>query len=208
MSSAKATLRPRRRQADRRAESENRLLTAAAELLVEKGISAATFGNIGDRAGLSRGLVTRRFGSKRGMIDVLIKRLKDRGAAGLATRHLEAVSGIDAVLVYVDAFLDRLQADSEQRAYFVLLAASVADETETRSLFYETHQETAAYLQEFLRRGIDEGCIRPDLDPVAVSLTVGSLLLGLATQSLLDPQLDIESLHKAAKAILRHGIGA
>ncbi|MFO1254753.1 MAG: TetR/AcrR family transcriptional regulator [Sphingomonadaceae bacterium] len=208
MSSAKATLRPRRRQADRRAESENRLLTAAAELLVEKGISAATFGNIGDRAGLSRGLVTRRFGSKRGMIDVLIKRLKDRGAAGLATRHLEAVSGIDAVLVYVDAFLDRLQADSEQRAYFVLLAASVADETETRSLFYETHQETAAYLQEFLRRGIDEGCIRPDLDPVAVSLTVGSLLLGLATQSLLDPQLDIESLRKAAKAILRHGIGA
>ena len=127
MSSAKATLRPRRRQADRRAESENRLLTAAAELLVEKGISAATFGNIGDRAGLSRGLVTRRFGSKRGMIDVLIKRLKDRGAAGLATRHLEAVSGIDAVLVYVDAFLDRLQADSEQRAYFGLLAASVAD---------------------------------------------------------------------------------
>ena len=84
----------------------------------------------------------------------------------------------------------------------------MADETETRSLFYETHQETAAYLQEFLRRGIDEGCIRPDLDPVAVSLTVGSLLLGLATQSLLDPQLDIESLRKAAKAILRHGIGA
>lgn len=208
MFSAKISSRPRRRQADRRAESENRLLSAAAELLVEKGTSAATFGNIGDRAGLSRGLVTRRFGSKRGMIDVLINRLKDRGAAGLAGRHLEAVSGIDAVLTYVDAFLDTLQADREQRAYFILLAASVSDESEARSLFFETHQETAAYLQSFLRRGIAEGCIRSDLDPVAVSLTVGSLLVGLATQSLLDPQMDLEFLRTAAKSILRHGIAA
>ncbi|MBV2184685.1 MAG: TetR/AcrR family transcriptional regulator [Rhizobium sp.] len=208
MSSAKTSSRPRRRQADRRAESENRLLSAAAGLLVEKGTSAATFRNIGDRAGLSRALVTRRFGSKRGMIDVLINRLKDRGAAGLAGRHLEAVSGIDAVLVYVDAFLDNLQADREQRAYFILLAASVSDESEARSLFFETHQETAAYLQSFLRRGIAEGYIRSDLDPAAVSLTVGSLLLGLATQSLLDPQMDLESLRNAAKAILRHGIAA
>ncbi len=208
MSSTKASSRPRRRQADRRAESENRLLSAAAELLVEKGTSAATFENIGDRAGLSRGLVTRRFGSKRGMIDVLINRLKDRSAGRLADRRLEAVSGIDAVLVYVDAFLDDLQAEREQRAYFILLAASVSNESEERSLFFEAHQETAVYLQSFLRRGIAEGCIRSDLDPVAVSLTVGSLLLGLATQSLLDPQMDLESLRNAAKAILRHGIAA
>ena len=130
MSSTNASPNQRRRQADRRAESENRLLSAAAELLIEKGISAATFGKIGDRAGLSRGLVTQRFGSKRGMIKVLINRLNDRHAARLADHHIENLSGIDGLLAYVDAFVDNLQADHEQRAYFVLLAASVSDKSD------------------------------------------------------------------------------
>lgn len=208
MSSTNASPNQRRRQADRRAESENRLLSAAAELLIEKGISAATFGKIGDRAGLSRGLVTQRFGSKRGMIKVLINRLNDRHAARLADHHIENLSGIDGLLAYVDAFVDNLQADHEQRAYFVLLAASVSDKSDAKSLFFETHQETAAGIQTFLRQGIADGSIRADLDAVAVSLIIGSLLLGLATQSLLDPQMDLKILHKVVIDILLNGITA
>ena len=71
-------IKPRRSQADRRDESERRLLAAAAELVVEHGMGAATFEKIGARAGYSRGLVTQRFGSKRGLIEALIHQLQGR----------------------------------------------------------------------------------------------------------------------------------
>lgn len=199
---------PRRRQADRRAESENRLLTAAAELLVESGISATTFENIGRRAGLSRGLVTRRFGSKRGIIEALIERLKSRVYAALEARHLEDVSGLDAALAYMDAFLDSLQGDREQRAYFVLLAASVADVSDLRVPFYETHKATAELLEELLRKGVSEGSIRANLDVESAALMVGSLLFGVAMQSLLDPMMDLERLRLTVVDTVRLGFAA
>lgn len=196
---------PRRRQADRRAESENRLLTAAAELLVESGISATTFENIGRRAGLSRGLVTRRFGSKRGIIEALIDRLKHRVYAALEARHLEGVSGLEATLAYVDAFLDSLQGDREQRAYFILLAASVSDVSELRVPFYDTHKATAELLEELLHKGLSEGSIRASLDVKSAALMVGSLLFGVAMQSLLDPLMDLEPLRRAMIETMRRG---
>lgn len=199
---------PRRRQADRRAESENRLLTAAAELLVESGIGATTFENIGRRAGLSRGAVTRRFGSKRGIIEALIDHLKIRVYAALEARHLEDVSGLEAVLAYVDAFLDSLQGDHEQRAYFILLAASVSDVSELRIPFYDTHKATAELLEELLCRGVSEGNIRASLDVKAAALMVGSLLFGVAMQSLLDPLMDLEPLRRATVETIGRGFAA
>ena len=62
----------RRTQAERRDESQRRLLEAAAALIQERGMAAATFENIGVRAGYSRGLATQHFGSKQGLIEALI----------------------------------------------------------------------------------------------------------------------------------------
>ncbi|HQP20056.1 MAG TPA: helix-turn-helix domain-containing protein, partial [Phenylobacterium sp.] len=85
----------RRSQAERRDESERRLIEAAAGLVVEQGIGAATFANIGERAGYSRGLVTQRFGSKQGLIEAMIERLQLRIGALLEDRGVEGMSGLD-----------------------------------------------------------------------------------------------------------------
>ncbi|MCZ7600827.1 MAG: TetR/AcrR family transcriptional regulator, partial [Gammaproteobacteria bacterium] len=185
----------------------NRLLTASAELLVESGISAATFKNIARRAGLSRGLVTRRFGSKSGIIEALIERLQTRVYTELEGRLLAEASGLDAVIGCVNAFLDNFQGDREQRAYFVLLAASVADVSDLRVPFYRTHEVMADLLQNLLRRGVAEGSVRQDLDLRSAALMVGSLLFGLAMQSLLDPKMDLESLRRTVIETVRRGLG-
>ena len=85
---------PRRTQAERRDESERRLLRAAAELLVERGVKAATFENIAQRAGYSRGLVTERFGSKQGLIEALIEGLQGRLQALLDARDWAQVEAL------------------------------------------------------------------------------------------------------------------
>jgi AcrR family transcriptional regulator len=64
--------RVRRTQAERREDSERGLVKAAIAVTAERGVSAATFEAIGQKGGYSRSLVTRRFGSKQGLIDAVV----------------------------------------------------------------------------------------------------------------------------------------
>ena len=63
----------RRTQAQRRAESEQRLLRAFAELIIEKGVAQTSLADIGRRAGYSNTLVHHLFGSKAALLDRLIE---------------------------------------------------------------------------------------------------------------------------------------
>lgn len=208
MSPASPSTKIRRRQSDRRDESERRLLAAAAELVVERGIGAATFENIGVRAGYSRGLVTQRFGSKQGMIEALIAQLQGRLGEVLNARHIGELPGLEAVLTYVDAYLEALDEDRELRAYFVLLAASVADVSELRAPFALAHKQVELQLEAFFLKGEAEGSVRADLDADAAALMVGSLLFGLSMQLLLDPAMDLEPIRRTSLATLRLSFAA
>src|ERR1700759_2658814 len=68
--------RPRRRtQAERVATSEERMLRAALKLIGQRGYSGTSLAAIGEEAGYSRGLVNERFGSKDGLLWVLVKNM-------------------------------------------------------------------------------------------------------------------------------------
>jgi AcrR family transcriptional regulator len=198
----------RRTQSDRRQQSEAELLRAAAELIAEQGVTAATFENIGIRAGYSRGLVTQRFGSKHGLIEALIERLQARLETLMDDRRLDQLDGLEAVLGFVDTFLTNLSRDSEMRAYFVLLAGAVADVSELRALFALAHKGAEERLEAMVLRGQAEGVIRASLDADAAALMVGSLLLGLSTQLLIDPAMNLEPIRETSLATLRASFGA
>jgi AcrR family transcriptional regulator len=208
MSATSASPKIRRSQAERRDESERRLLAAAAELVVERGIGAATFENIGARAGYSRGLATQRFGSKQGLIEALIDQLQRRMADILDARHVDELSGLDAVLTYVDAHLTTLEQDREMRAYFVLLAASVADVSELRGPFVQAHRNVERRLEALFLKGEAEGSVRAGLDADAAALMVGSLLFGLSMQLLLDPGMALDPIRRTSLATLRLSFAA
>lgn len=193
----------RRTQSDRRQQSESELLRAAAELIAEEGVAAATFENIGLRAGYSRGLVTQRFGSKQGLIEALIVRLQARMEARMEDRGLEHGSGLEAVLGFVDAFLATLSEDGELRAYFVMLAAAVGDMSELRAPFAAAHKAAEERLEAMVLKGQAEGVIRAELNADAVALMAGSLLLGVSTQLLIDPGMDLEPIRDTCLTMLR-----
>ncbi|HPA37499.1 MAG TPA: TetR/AcrR family transcriptional regulator [Phenylobacterium sp.] len=198
----------RRSQAERRDESERRLIEAAAGLVVEQGIGAATFANIGERAGYSRGLVTQRFGSKQGLIEAMIERLQLRIGALLEDRGVEGMSGLDQVLANVDVFLAALERDGELRAYFVLLASAVADVSELRAPFAAAHKQVEQSYEALFRQGQAEGVVKPDLDAAAAALMTGALLFGLSMQLLLDPDMDLGPIRETSLATLRASFSA
>lgn len=198
----------RRSQSDRRQQSESELLRAAAELIVERGMAAATFENIGVRAGYSRGLVTQRFGSKQGLIEALIARLQARLQHLLTDRQLESANGLEAILAFVDIYLRNLAEDGEMRAYFMMMSGAVAEISDLRGPFAAAHKDVEIRLEALFLRGQAEGVIRPGFNADAAALMVGALLLGLSTQKLVDPDLDLDPIRETSLETLRSSFAA
>jgi AcrR family transcriptional regulator len=198
---------PRRTQAERRDESERALVQAAIGIVAEQGVGAATFEAIGRRAGYSRGLATQRFGSKRALIEAVIDWLHEQQEVALAAAGIDGRPGFEAVIIYVDLYLRGLAGGEHGQAYFMLLSSAVADATDLRSAFAAEHWRVEARLEGLLRRGQAEGDIRADLDPRAAALMIGSLLLGLSMQRLVDPDTDLDSIRQTTLATLRLSFG-
>lgn len=198
--------RPRRSQAERRDESERRLMRATIEVICEQGVRKATFEAIGARAGYSRGLAALKYGSKLGMTEALIAHLHERQNEALEAAGVDTAPGLEAVLGYVEHYISRLRLDDEGRAYFMLLADAVADLSTLRSAFAASHERIERLLETMVQRGQAEGAVRPDVDADAAALSIGSLLLGLSVQSLIDPDMDLAPISATSLAMLRSGL--
>jgi AcrR family transcriptional regulator len=196
----------RRTQAERRAESERNILQAAAELIAEQGVGAATLEKVGARAGYSRGLATQKYGSKQGLIEALIAHLHARMETLLRDSHVEAMSGLDAALAFVSIFLRELADDEEVRAYFMLMAGAVADRSTVRAAFAASHETVSERLQALLVRGQNDGSVDSALNTQAAATLIGSTLIGLSTQHLVDPAMDLANVSEAAIATWKRSL--
>jgi AcrR family transcriptional regulator len=196
-------LQRRRTQAERRDESGRGLVKAAIAVVSEDGVSAATFEAIGRRGGYSRGLVGQRFGSKLGLIEAVIDYLHDEKELYAKADRFDGGPGLEALLTYVDIYLRRLARLDEVQAYFRLLSWAVADISAFRSAFAFEHERIRERFEGWIVRGQAEGQIRQDLDPTAAALMVGSQLLGLSIQVLIDPTMNVDPIRTTYLASLR-----
>ncbi len=208
MTASPSSVTPRRTQAERRDESERNLLDATLRVVATGGVNAATFEAIGREAGYSRGLATQRFGSKRGLIDAVIAHLHQQREAVLEADHVTDMPALDAVVYYVDSHLRGLSPDYGGRAYFMMLAGAVADASSVREAFAQSHERVRRWLEALIRRGQAEGDVRRDLDPTAAALTVGSLMLGVSIQWLVDPKMDINPIRLTSIDMVRRSLSA
>lgn len=198
----------RRTQAERRDASQRELVEAAIAVVAEEGVSAATFEAIGRRAGKSRGLATQRFGSKQGLIEAVITHLHDLQMRRLAEHGVDRMSGLEAVLAYVELFFLQLSRNSDHRAYFRLLSSAVAEGSDLRAGFAREHGRVERILETMILRGQSAGDIRPGIDADAAALMIGSQLLGVSMALLVDPDMDIAPIGETLLATLRLGFGA
>src|ERR1700712_3409486 len=108
----------RRTQAERRANTEERLLEATKQLISERGVTAVTFAAVGARAGYSRGIITHHFGSRRGLMETLARSLQ-----GLVPPASSELDGRGRVLAQVDLYLQTLQEHPRDTRVFAMLWA-------------------------------------------------------------------------------------
>jgi AcrR family transcriptional regulator len=166
-----------------------RLLTAAAELIAERGWGEVTTRGIAERAGANQALVHYHFGS----VEAL---LREAAMARLAT-ELEAAMAplterrpLEETLRETVASLDRFDLASQPG---VLIAEILLRTTRDPILADEMGASLRGFreaLQARLEAAAAQGNVRTDVPPDVMAVIVAASLDGLLLQRMVDPQVD------------------
>lgn len=199
----------RRTQAERRAQSELKLLRAALRLFSVKGFTGTTMAEVGAAAGYSRGLVTQRFGSKLGLAHAVIE-LVAKGFEEDIVPELEAMPDRLALHGYVDRYIELLESGSPTYpALLALQAESITVLHELRPALANLNRSVRAYLIGRLEAAQAGGEIVPDADLRSITTATRAMLRGAASKWLIDPDgIDVQAAGEAAKAMLSSSLFA
>ena len=197
----------RRTQAERRADSERRLLQASAELIVERGLELTSLADIGRRAGASHAAVNHRFGSKDDLVDRLIEEAGGFYAA-TARRRIGSLTGIDALLELCDLYLDLVDGpDPIGRVHVVLWSEAVAHAAERRGAHLDWDRRLRDFIATLIEDAVAEGTVDPLVPVSAAAISIVGSLRGIAMQLLLDPdQTDLGVAKSALSVMVRDAL--
>lgn len=180
-------------QQDRSHESTRRLLDAAAELVAERGYTAATLAEIGRSAGYSRGLVSARFGSKENLMWALVQRASNAWFPKLLDPP-PGRSARDQLLALVRTIGEQVARDPQ--ALQVLERLIFEASGDLRQRFVASQRIMESSFRDILKRGIDDGSIRGDIEAEVEAALLVATLRGISYQWFLYPrEVDLVRLH-------------
>jgi AcrR family transcriptional regulator len=175
----------RRTQRERRADSEQKLLEATAQLIVERGFGQLSLSAIGQRAGCSHALVNHLFGTKA----ALIERLNDTVDELYRSRMSPAVGGeegVEAVVAFVKTYLALVtSSDPIARVHVILWAQAVAGAPDLRDSRIQWDRHFREGVADVISRATGSTGTDPHCETTA--FVIVGLLRGVAMQHLLDP---------------------
>jgi AcrR family transcriptional regulator len=180
------------RQQMRSQMSTSRLLAAAAELFADRGYRQTTLAEIGERAGYSHGLVTRRFGSKQGLLIALLDHMIDVWMQGSLLPAVASQTGIAGIRAFFAEFCANARANSSNlKALESLMFEGLLGEPELKERLITMQKHGEEIFTGLVRGGLENGTVRPDADPDAVALLASAALRGATYWWLLDDDFDI-----------------
>lgn len=185
--------------------SSQRLLIAAAELIVEKGWEATTAAEIGRRAGYSRAMVHARYGSK----DAILEAFQQTYVVRLNPDPEPGADGLQQVLAHFERIQEIHAVDPAlMRAMFVSAFEAVKTTSPLRDAVRSQLRDAGVKVEAGLRAGIADGSIQPDIDVDAAREDITASVFGLAFQWVVVPEdhdLDVEINRVRARLISSYG---
>lgn len=196
----------RRTQAERTAESDERMLKAALKLIGERGYRGTSLAAIGEAAGYSRGLVHERFGSKDGLLWVLVQNMMLGFGREVRTKEAGLV-GIDRLCSVVDSHRAALEHHAEVRAFYALMFEALGPIPQLQPEFQRLHDTFRESIEGMVREGIAAGAISAEVDPKAQAVVLLGALRGIGFQWLLQPEsFSLDAAYRELKRSLRRSL--
>ena len=126
-------------QAERTEISDNRMLEAAVELIVDRGPAATSLKEVGLKAGYSRGLAGQRFGSKDKLFAFVLRQVGDSWLAQLK-QSTDRQTGLVAIHDALDEhYKFCVEAPNQVRAFYTLWFESVNAGSELTEIIGNIH---------------------------------------------------------------------
>jgi AcrR family transcriptional regulator len=197
--------RGRRTQQERTAESTQRLTEAAIELIAEKGWGNTTTAEIGERAGYSRSMVQFRYGTKEALLESL---LREEWETRLLIAPDPEQTGLEQVLTQVDLLRDQVDAKPAlMRGFFVLCFEALGPLKILRAWLADWLGRYQAATEAAMRRGIEDGTIRPDADPAReagglIADCIGQTFRWIATPEIVSFHDEMDAVRDRVEARL------
>jgi AcrR family transcriptional regulator len=166
-------------QAERRSETRERLLAAAAALFAERGVAGVSVNTVADTAERTSGAVYDHFGSKEGLLLALLDQWK-QATADVIAAEFETAETLDARLVAL--WQNFVAPPAESSAQWVLLEHELWLYACRNAGVSDAVAERYANARTRLARALPNG----PLDEDAATLLI-ALVIGLEMQRRLDP---------------------
>jgi TetR/AcrR family transcriptional regulator, transcriptional repressor of aconitase len=178
------------------AATREQVLTAALEIIAERGLSSTTIQQIADAVGMTKQGLLHHFGSREELLLSVIARSDE-----LNTRDLPAQTALEA-LIEVD------QHNMEVPglvALFLGLAGAAASErgdTRLRRAFADRYHGVRTVLASNIQNAQAAGTLRDDLDPHVVAALVIAASDGLQMQALIVDRTPVVLALRTLQALL------
>ncbi|MDI9915363.1 TetR/AcrR family transcriptional regulator [Rhodococcus sp. IEGM 1379] len=189
-------------QTERTNASRSALIDATVTVLAAEGYKAASMSRIQEIAGVSRGLIGYHFGSKLQLMEAVVEHVRDVYFDETGVGRTESAdTGLDRVRDHVSQYLTRLSTSPEpSKAMLVLATESVNGPTELAAALRSAFAAQKQMIAEFVREGIIDGSIRPDVSPDGTAAVVQGILRGVVLINIVDPE-DIDLAEARSTAI-------
>jgi AcrR family transcriptional regulator len=206
--------RKRKTQAERREETRELVLAAAARVFAKRGLHATSLDSIAEAAGFSRGAVYYNFADKEELfLELLDRRCAERAQdlravfADAPQDDLAATSR-QAQLAAQRA-LDAMTGDPEWRALYLEFLAHAARDAAFRRRFSRRSAEMRSALEAVVVERTGPVADALEMEPAQLAVVIDALGTGLwAHQMLHGPQAVPPDLFSKALALLVDGIAA
>ncbi len=156
----------------RSAEADRAILRAAVDLLADEGYGGVTMEGVAARAGVGKATVYRRWPTKSALVVDAVTACRESGS-----QPPDTGSTRDDLLVFVRGFMHHLRTSDAGRV-MPALVAELSRNPELAAEFREGFvQPRRARVLEAVRRGVERGEVRPDVDAELIADGVVALLM-------------------------------
>lgn len=170
-------------------KSTRALIRAAGDLVAEGGYQSMTLASVGERAGYSRSLATARFGSKAKLLEALVDEIVVRWNLEKLEPEVSGLGGLDTLRVFLSEIRDSYEKNPRSLTIlYALVFEALGPAPDLRDRFVTFHQILRLRIASTIRKGLEDGSIRPGIDPDQQAALIAAQLRGVGYLWQLDPE--------------------
>ena len=177
------------------AARRTQIIEAAIDTIAEVGFGRASLARIGERVGISKGLIGYHFAGKDDLIEQVVLEVLERGKAYMRPRIIGAMeTGSGFLRAYIESNLAFMR---EQRNYMVAIveierSGLTADGRQRFPGHADAIDEAVQVLGRHLAHYQAVGDLRPDFDPNVMAVAIRAATDAVLHRYARDPGLDID----------------